>query len=298
VIVNRIWQHHFGTGLVKTSEDFGVRGQRPSHPALLDWLATEFVRSGWDVKAMHRLVVTSATYRQRSTVTPDLLQHDPYNLLLARGPRHRLTGLAIRDQALSVSGLLSQSMGGPSVKPYQPPGLWSELSFGTGKTTVDFYVQDHGESLYRRSLYTFWKRTVAPPLMSMFDGGSRAMCRVRSEVTNTPMQALTLQNDVTFVEAARHLAGRMMTEGGAGAKDRIAYGWRLVLGRDPREEELAILRKSLDHYQSAYRTDQDAAVVLLKNGESASLSLPVVDHAAFTMIAQSLLNLDETITLE
>jgi len=299
VTVNRLWQHHFGTGLVSTSEDFGSRGQRPSHPDLLDWLATEFVHRNWNVKAMHRLLVTGATFRQSSHVRDELLQEDPRNRLLARGPRRRLTGAAIRDQALLVSGLLSDSMGGPPVKPYQPEGLWKELSFGNGKTTVDFYVQDHGESLYRRDLYTFWKRTVAPPRMSVFDGTGREMCRVRVDVTNTPLQALTLQNDVTFVEAARHLADRMITEGGTTPDEQLTYGWRLALARSPREDELHVLRRALDRYLPTYHENQDEALRLLNNGESErAAQLDVARHAAFTMVAQTILNLDETITQE
>lgn len=299
VIVNRLWQHHFGSGLVRTSEDFGTRGERPSHPDLLDWLATEFVRSGWDVKAMHRLITNSATFRQSSRVSPALLERDPANRLLARGPRRRLTGAAIRDQALFVSGLLSPKMGGPSVKPYQPEGLWKELSFATGKTTVDFYVQDHGESLYRRSLYTFWKRTVAPPLMSMFDGGGREMCQVRADTTNTPMQALTLQNDVTFVEAARHLARRMLKEGGEKGPDQLVFGWRLALGREPTLGELTVLQRALDRNLMFYHSDNEQAQRLLENGESEhDGNLNLAEHAAFTIVAQILLNLDETITLE
>ena len=299
VTVNRLWQHHLGTGIVRTTEDFGTRGERPSHPGLLDWLATEFVRLKWDLKAMHRLLVTSATFRQSSQVTESLLKQDPGNRLLARGPRLRLTGVAIRDQALFVSGLLSVKMGGPSVKPYQPAGLWGELSFGTGKTTIDFYEQDHGENLYRRSLYTFWKRTVAPTRLSIFDGGGREACRVRADVTNTPMQALTLQNDVTFVEAARHLAGRMMREGGDSVAEKITYGWRSALSRPPRDGELAILIRSFDRNLEVYRAEQEEAVRLLENGESKrDESLPAAEHAAYTMVGQTILNLDETITLE
>ena len=299
VTTNRLWQQHFGTGLVRTSEDFGSRGERPSHPKLLDWLATELVRLDWDVKAMHRLIVTSATFQQSSHVTPELLKRDPGNRLLARGPRKRLSGAAIRDHALFVSGLLSQTMGGPPVKPYQPAGLWKELSFASGKTSVDFYVQDHGEGLYRRSLYTFWKRTVAPPRLSVFDGTGREMCRVRTEFTNTPIQALTLQNDVTFVEAARHLARRMLAEGGTTVADRITYGWRLALCRPPREDELSLLRRALDRYLTIYRKDHDEALRLLSNGESERAErLDVAEHAAFTMIAQTILNLDETIMRE
>jgi hypothetical protein len=299
VTANRLWQRHFGTGLVRTSEDFGSRGQRPSHPNLLDWLATELVRLNWDVKGIHRLIVTSATFRQSSHVTSERLKRDPGNRLLARGPRQRLTGAAIRDHALFVSGLLSQTMGGPPLKPYQPAGLWKELSFASGKTSVDFYVQDEGESLYRRGLYTFWKRTVAPPRMSVFDGTGREMCRVRWELTNTPMQALTLQNDVTFVEAARHLAGRMLIESGDTTAEQITYGWRLALSRPPSQDELSILHRALDRYLSIYREEQAEALRLLSYGESErDERLDVAQHAAFTMIAQTILNLDETIMRE
>ena len=190
-------------------------------------------------------------------------------------------------------------MGGPPVKPYQPAGLWKELSFGNGKTTVDFYVRDHGESLYRRSLYTFWKRTVAPPRMSIFDGTGREMCRVRTELTNTPLQALTLQNDVTFVEAARHLARRMMTEGGATPTDQITCGWRLALARPPSTDELEILLRSLHRYASDFRAEPELAQRLLDNGESQrDRELDVTRHAALTMVAQTIFNLDETITRE
>lgn len=299
VSINRLWQHHFGTGLVRTSEDFGTRGERPSHPELLDWLATEFVRKNWDLKAMHRLIVTSATFRQSSQVGEDLYVRDRQNRLLARGPRMRLSGVAIRDQALFVSGLLSERQGGPSVKPYQPDGLWGEVSFGTGKTTIDFYVQDHGENLYRRSLYTFWKRTVAPTRLGIFDGGGREACRVRADLTNTPMQALTLQNDVTFVEAARHLAQRMMKEGGEQTEGRIKYGWRLVLGREPDAGELAIMKNALGRNIAIYENGEAEAAKLLDAGESGrDRGLAPVEHAAYTILAQIMLNLDEAITLE
>ena len=301
VTVNRLWQHHFGTGLVKTSEDFGTRGERPSHPALLDWLATELVRTNWDVKAMHRLILTSSTFRQSSHVTDELQARDPDNRLLARGPRLRLSAAAIRDQALAISKLMCQTMGGPSVKPYQPAGLWKELSFGTGKTTVDFYVQDHGSRLYRRGLYTFWKRTVAPPRMAIFDGTGREMCRVRSDRTNTPLQALTLQNDVTFVEAARHLAQRMIYHAGKcnDSQAGLRFGWRLAVTRPPTEDELRILCKALDRYLTLYKDTPEQATELLNFGESdRDQELDVATHAAYTMVALSILNLDETITRE
>ncbi|MCH2212582.1 MAG: PSD1 and planctomycete cytochrome C domain-containing protein [Fuerstiella sp.] len=299
VIVNRLWQHHFGSGIVKTSENFGTRGEPASHPNLLDWLAIEFVRTGWDIKAMHRLIVTSSTFRQTSTLTPDQLEQDPHNRLLGRAPRRRLSGAAIRDQAMAISGLLNSVIGGPPVKPYQPEGLWKELSFGTGKTTIDFYVQDHGSDLYRRSLYTFWKRTAAPPRLAVFDGGSRAMCRVRRESTNTPLQALTLQNDVTFVEAARHLGERMLTVGFDNSSKGLAHGWRLAVTRWPSPNELQQLERALKRNLSLFRANPTQADQLLANGESElnqELDRPV--HAAWTIVALSILNLDETITRE
>ena len=299
VTVNRLWQHHFGTGIVRTAEDFGTRGDPPSHPELLDWLATEFVRLGWDLKAMHRLIVTSATFRQASRFETNVASKDPMNRLLARGPRMRLSGAAIRDQALLVAGLLSERQGGQAVKPYQPAGLWEELSFGNGKTTIDFYEQDHGENLYRRTLYTFWKRTVAPPQLAIFDGGGREACRVRGDTTNTPMQALNLQNDVTFVEAARHLAQRMMREGGTTDADRISFAWRLVMGRMPGREESEVLVHAAGRHREKYADANEETIKLLGNGESSrDDSLPPHEHAALTVVALTILNLDEAITLE
>ena len=209
VTVNRFWQSYFGYGIVKTVDDFGAQGEWPVHPELLDWLAVEFMESGWNVKALQKLIVMSATYRQSSAITPELLEKDPDNRLLARGPRLRLGPEAIRDQALAVSGLLTDRIGGPSVKPYQPAGLWQELSGDRG------YVQSKGADLYRRSLYTYWKRTVPPPYMMNFDSPNREQCAVTENRTNSPLQALDLMNEVTFVEAARKLGERMMTEGGA-----------------------------------------------------------------------------------
>ena len=199
VIVNRMWQMHFGTGLVKTAEDFGAQGEQPSHPQLLDWLADEFIRSGWDMKHMHRLLVTSAAYKQSSKVTPELFARDPENRLLARGPRFRLQAELIRDHALYVSGLLVEKIGGPSVKPYQPAGLWEEVAYGGGVAgfTAGKFEQDKGESLYRKSMYTFWKRTSPPPALSTFDAPEREFCVVRRSRTNTPLQALVTMNDPT-----------------------------------------------------------------------------------------------------
>ena len=209
VAVNRFWQMYFGVGLVKTQEDFGVQGEPPSHPELLDWLATEFVRTGWDVRAMQRLIVTSATYRQSSVVTPALLERDPENRLLARGPRGRLPAEMIRDTALSASGLLNDRIGGPSVLPYQPKGLWEEMAFGDG-FSAQAYEQSHGRDLYRRGMYTLWKRTVPPASLATFDAPDREKCTARRVTTNTPLQALAMLNDPTYVEAARALAQRTM----------------------------------------------------------------------------------------
>ncbi|MBI3472433.1 MAG: DUF1553 domain-containing protein [Candidatus Solibacter usitatus] len=293
VAVNRYWQMYFGTGLVKTVEDFGSQGEWPAHPALLDWLATEFIRTGWDVKALQKTIVMSAAYRQASRVTPELLQKDPENRLFARGPRVRLAAEVVRDQALAVSGLLVERIGGPSVKPYQPAGLWKELAGG------EDYKPDHGENLYRRSLYTFWKRASAPPSMMLFDSAGREACTVRESRTNTPLQALTLMNDVTYVEASRALAQRMMTEAGPAAEERIAYGFRLVTARRPTPEESRILLAGFHHHRDTYQTDLQAALKLVSQGESPrNEKLDVSELAAYTSAASLILNLDETITKE
>jgi hypothetical protein len=293
VAVNRAWQMDFGMGLVKTLDDFGVQGESPSHPELLDWLATEFVRNGWDMKALHRLIVTSASYRQSSRARAALRQRDPENRVLARGPRLRLSAEMIRDQALAASGLLAERLGGPSVKPYQPEGLWRELA------EIKDYAQDHGPNLYRRSLYTFWKRTIAPPAMVAFDASTRETCTVRESRTNTPLQALTLMNDVTYVEAARVLAQRIMTEGGTSPADRITLAFRLTTARQPRPEELSVLLDGFRDYLARSRAEPDAVKALTQAGEAKrDESLDPAEHAAYTMIAGVILNLDETITKE
>ena len=293
VIVNRFWQMYFGTGLVKTIEDFGSQGEASSHPELLDWLATEFVESGWDMKAIQKAIVLSSTYRQSSKVTHELWQLDPENRLLARGPRFRLSPEMIRDQALAVSGLLVEKAGGPSVKPYQPPGLWQELAGGSG------YVQDHGSALYRRSLYTYWKRTVAPPSMVNFDASTRETCTVREVRTNTPLQALDLMNDVAYVEAARKLAERLLTEGGNTPIERLTYAYRLVLARAPKPAEEKILLATLDEFRKRYAGDLASAEKLVAEGESPhNPKLNILELAVYTSAASLLLNLDETITKE
>jgi hypothetical protein len=288
VTVNRFWQSLFGTGIVKTVDDFGAQGEWPSHPELLDWLAVEFVESGWNVKAMLKLMVTSATYRQSSAVTPALLEKDPDNRLLARGPRVRLGPEAIRDQALAVSGLLTEKLGGPSVKPYQPVGLWQDLS-GAG------YTQSKGADLYRRSLYTYWKRTAPPPYMMNFDSPNREQCAVFQSRTNSPLQALNLMNDVTFVEAARKLGERMMVEGGATARERIAYGYRLVLARMPAPKQAAILERAF----TSFAFDGRSVAAYLKTGESVvRAGVDPGELAAYASVASLILNMDEAITKE
>jgi hypothetical protein len=298
VAVNRFWQMYFGYGIVKTVEDFGVQGEPPVHPELLDWLATEFIRTGWDVKAMQKLIVMSAAYRQSSRVTPELHEKDPENRLLARGPRYRLSAEIIRDNALAVSGLLNDEIGGRSVLPYQPPGLWEEMAFGDGFSRQE-YAQDHGKDLYRRSMYTFWKRTVPPAAMSTFDAPDREKCVARRAVTNTPLQALVLLNDPTYIEAARALAERALRDGGKDTNSRIAYVFRLTLSRNPTAQETKVLRDLLTQQLINYRKDKKAAGELLRVGESAvDEKLDPSELAAWTMTASAVLNLDETVTKE
>ena len=290
VIVNDYWQMFFGTGIVKTAEDFGTQGERPTHPALIDWLATEFMRTGWDVKAIQRLILTSATYRQSSRATPALTAKDPENRLLARGPRFRMRAETVRDQALSAAGLLADHIGGRSVKPYQPSDLWKDIA------TDSEYVQDHGADLYRRGLYVYWKRTVVPPAMSAFDETAREMCRVRPRRTNTPLQALTLLNDVTFVEAARVLAQNVMAAAPT-ADERIRLIVQRVLARTPSDREMKVLRRGLADYESRFRSDPAFATRLISAGE-----YPLPENtdnpqlAAYTTIASLILNLDEAVT--
>ncbi|HEV2209692.1 MAG TPA: PSD1 and planctomycete cytochrome C domain-containing protein [Verrucomicrobiae bacterium] len=295
VTVNRFWQQFFGVGLVKTAEDFGTRGEWPSHPELLDWLATEFMRTGWDMKQMVRLLVTSATYRQDSAVTPELYTLDPENRLLARGPRYRLDAEELRDYALDVSGLLNLKMGGRGVRTYQPPGIWEAVGYTTSNTAK--YTQDHGDALYRRSLYLFWKRTAPPPTMITFDAPSREKCWARRERTDTPLQALVMMNDPQFFEAARHLGYRMLHEGGADDAARLRYGFRLATDRNITATELAILTESLNAQRERYNGDEAAAKKVISVGESpvpADVAAP--ELAAYTMVANLLLNMDEVVT--
>lgn len=298
VIVNRFWQMLFGTGLVKTAEDFGSQGERPSHPELLDWLAVEFRESGWDVKHLVRLMAQSATYRQSSAVTPELLAKDPENRLLARMSRLRLPAETIRDQALAAGGLLDPRIGGASVSPYQPPGLWEELmSREDGANwSAQTYVQSHGADLYRRTMYTFWKRTCPPPTLSTFDAPDREVCTVRRARTNTPLQALILMNDPTYVEAARKLAERVLGQA-SGVDERLAQMFRLVLARMPKSREAAVLRRILDEQIAKFRDDTEAALKLLSVGESSrDERIEPAELAAWAAVASVVLNLDEAVT--
>ena len=296
VTVNRLWQSVFGTGLVRTTEDFGTRGELPSHPELLDWLANEFVRTGWDVKRVMKLLVMSSTYRQDSRATPDLRALDPENRLLARGPRYRLSAEMIRDQALAVSGLLVEQLGGPSVKPYHPSGLYEQIVNSSGANT---YIQDHGNDLHRRTIYTYWKRSVPNPAMLVFDVPFRETCSVRRSRTTTPLQALNLLNDPTFVEASRFLAQRMIREGGRTPESRIRQGFRLVMGRESQSAELRVLVNGWRRMESSFRADHSGAESLHTVGEAkGDPALDPVELAAYATVASTLLNLDETITKE
>ncbi|MDC0937191.1 PSD1 and planctomycete cytochrome C domain-containing protein [Pirellulales bacterium] len=302
VAVNRYWQMLFGRGLVPTSDNFGTRGGRPSHPKLLDYLAVEFVESGWDIKALIKQIVMSSAYRQSSRAAPHLFQRDPNNVLLARGVRQRLEPEFLRDLSLSVGGLLVNRIGGPSVKPYQPPGLWREISYepDSGNYSAQVYEQDVGDNLYRRSLYTFWKRTLPPPNMAAFDAPNRELCTVQRSVTNTPLQALVLLNDPTFVEAARALGERIMTEpalADAAVERRIAFAFRLATARTPNLIEQAELLGAYQDELAFFENNIPAAQKLLGVGDSQhNPALEPAELAAWTTVASVILNLDETIT--
>lgn len=308
VWVNREWERFFGTGLVKTSENFGSQAEYPSHPELLDWLADQFMHptalpqvdgkpaQAWDMKALQKLILMSATYRQTSHTDKDRLALDPDNRLLSRGPRFRLSAELIRDQALAVSGLLVKRIGGPSVRPYMPEGVWDETSkYGD----LRGYKHDKGEGLYRRTMYTIWKRTAAPPSLLLFDATNREVCTIKRSRTNTPLQALALLNEVTFVEAAKALALRIIAEGGSTDSDRLVYGFRLVTGRMPSVQELQVLVEGLKSDRATFAQSPEAAVQLLKVGElSLESQLDPIEVASWTTTANVLLNLDEFVTRE
>ena len=295
VTINRFWQHVFGTGIVRTSEDFGTQGTPPVHPELLDWLATEFVNSGWNVQEMQKLMLTSATYRQSSKVTPEKLELDADNVLLSRGPRYRFDAEIVRDNALVLSGLMFKKIGGPSVKPPQPGGLWKAVGF-TGSNTDTFRKDTGADKVYRRSLYTFWKRTAPPPQMNILDAPSREACTIRRERTNTPMQALMLMNDPQFFEAARVFAERAIRLGGQTPEERIAYMFEMATAREPKSSEAKLLLDTMQVHAEEFKADPEAAKELITVGESKpDEKLDAVEVATWTMIANLILNLDEVL---
>ena len=291
VAVNRYWQHFFGAGIVRTSENFGAQGEVPTHPELLDWLAVDFVESGWDVKAMHKRMVLSATYRQSSLASARMMEIDPENRLLARAPRLRLSAFAIRDQALSASGLLVEKQYGRPVNPYMPPKIWSAISNNKYKT-------GKGDDLYRRSVYTYWRRTIPPPIMMSFNAGDREVCTMRQSRTNTPLQALTLMNNVTFVESARVLAEEMLHAGESFAV-QVQRGYQSVMAREASKEEIGRLEDDYSAFLSEFSKTPDAVTQLLKTGEKPyDQNLNSAQLAAMTIVASTLLNLDESLTRE
>jgi hypothetical protein len=294
VTVNRMWNEVFGTGLVETTEDSGIMGQRPSHPELLDWLAVEFRESGWNIKHMYKLMVMSAAYRQSAKSTPEQLLKDPKNLLLAHGPRFRMDAEMLRDVALESGGLLVNKIGGPSAKPYQPANVWEQVSYSASDTLN--YTQQHGDALYRRSLYTYWKRMAAMPDMDAFDAPMRDVVCTRRQRTDTPLQALVTMNDVQWIEAARALAERVIKEGGSQPEKRIDLMSEILLSHDPPPRTVSVLEDSLAQMERHYAGDSKAAHELLGVGEKKSdASIPAPELAAWTMVASEMLNLDETV---
>ena len=294
VTVNRMWAELFGTGLVETTEDFGIMGQRPTHSELLDWLAVEFRESNWNVKHMYKLMVMSSTYRQSAKSTPDRLAKDPRNLLLSRGPRFRMDGEMLRDIALQSGQLLVNTIGGPSVKPYQPANVWEQVSYPTSDTVN--YVQEHGEALYRRTLYTYWKRMAPPPDLDAFDAPMRDVVCTRRQRTDTPLQALVTMNDTQWVEAARGLAQRVILERGR-TDERINLMSKILLAHDASQKTAAVLAESVQQMRAHYKADPKSARALVETGEKKrDTSIPEPELAAWTMIANEMLNLDETLT--
>lgn len=294
VLVNRLWQEFFGRGLVATSDNFGMQGEEPSHPALLDWLARDFIAHGWDHKRACRQIVLSATYRQDSRAGKGLRERDPDNALLARGPARRLTAEMLRDSALALGGLLQPDIGGPPVKPYAPQGaMWKSLN-----NFLPEYTPDKGGALYRRSLYTFWRRTTTPPNMMAFDTPTRDLCVVKRQPTNTPLQPLVLMNDPQFVEAARSLGERMLREGGAALESRLSWLFREVAGREPTARERPVLRELYDSQLAVFTEDPARADALLDVGDKpADKTFPPIELAAAATTASALFNLDSSIVL-
>ncbi|MDF1810915.1 MAG: DUF1553 domain-containing protein [Verrucomicrobiales bacterium] len=292
VAVNQLWQLFFGSGIVATPGDFGAQGAFPSHPELLDWLAVDFRESGWDLKRMVKKIVMSQTYRQSSFVRPGDLEKDAANRFLARAPRFRLTAEMIRDNALALSGLLVREIGGPGVKPYQPPGLWAEVGLGGNPK----FVQDHGGKLFRRSIYTYWKRSAPHPAMVIFDAPNRETCVLKRPATNTPLQALAALNDIQIIEASRHLAGKIINEGGPEPESKVRFGFELATARKPTTGEVDTILQVYDTSLAAYTSDIDKAKALLSAGESKrDETIPDPEHAAWTLVCSMILNLDEVL---
>ena len=293
VTVNRFWQQLFGVGIVKTSEDFGAQGEWPSHPDLLDYLAVSFVETGWDVKALMKQIVMSETYKQASESTPERFKTDPENRLLSRGSRYRMDSEMIRDQLLATSGLLNLEMYGKSVKPPQPEGLWKSVSMPSSYPRL--YEPDTGDKIYRRSLYTFWKRGMPPPQMTILNAPSREACIARRERTNTPLQALLMMNEPEFLKAARHLAHRTIADRSLEPKDRLAVLYETITSRLPDAGESEAFLKMVDDLETIYRDDQKLAEQLC-NGENLKEGLTTTELAAWTMLVSTLYNLDITRT--
>ncbi|MCK5443189.1 MAG: DUF1553 domain-containing protein, partial [Maribacter sp.] len=297
VFVNRIWAMVFGKGLVETAEDFGVQGSLPSHPELLDWLATDFMEHDWDIKYLLKKIMLSATYQQSSELTPELKIADPENKFLARAQRFRMSGEMIRDYMLASSGLLNEKIGGPSVKPYQPSGLWEETNAGGNRGVLTSYVRDEGDKLYRRSLYTLWKRTLPPASMSIFDAPTRDFCEVRRQKTNTPLQALALQNDVQVLEAARVLAQRALASHNEDS-EIVRSIFQQILVREPGEKELKLLDGYYKDAINKFKNEPENAQKLVSVGEYEQLKTELDKTAALMLTVQVIYNLDETITKE
>ena len=295
VTVNRFWQQCFGRGLVNTSEDFGIQGERPSHPQLLDWLALEFRENGWNIKSLMRLFLTSSTYRQSSDSNRNQQRLDPENKLLSRAPRFRLDAEVLRDQALAISGLLVRKSGGPSVKPPQPKGIWNAVGY-TASDTANFKA-DVGDNIYRRSVYTFWKRTAPPPTMNLFDAPSRESCSIRRERTNTPLQALAMLNELQFFEAARHLAEQSIRNSGISEQQTLIYMFHRATSRFPNSQEIEALFSLYQSNLTEFQRDSESALAIVSAGQlPPDKTLETASLASWTMVANVLLNLDEVVT--
>jgi hypothetical protein len=295
VAANRHWQTIFGRGLTDTPDDFGSQGNWPTHPDLINWLAADFRDNGWNVKRAIKQIVTSGTYRQSSVTRPEHIEKDPINLYHARAPRFRMMGEFVRDNALAISGLLKREFGGPGVKPYQPPGLWVEVSLSGGRK----FIRDKGEKLYRRSMYTYWKRSAPQPALMAFDTPTREKCVLQRQRTNTPMQALVTLNDDQFVEAARHFARRILKSDGKTFADKLNFAFEWATGRPADQLRIDVLKKFYDEQSKVFQDDPKRADELLSVGESPrDAKLDPYAHAAWTLLASMILNLDETLNRE